>query len=141
MADQSDPTSEIVPVAEAIRGELAALVGDDAPEVSDALGRLLDECRAAPDATSRGRAEDGLYQLLAQREGTRLRMDELLPRFVEERADPAYSGLLGVTDPVAVDRWVCERGDYAYPVLDADDTPPRNCPTHGIPLVFVPAEG
>jgi hypothetical protein len=141
MGDQLHPTPEIVPVAEAIRGELAALLGDDAPAVADALGLLLDECRAAPDAGSRGRAEDGLYQLLAERDATRLRMDELLPRLVEERADPSYSGLLGVPEPVAVDRWICERGDYAYPVLDVDDTPPRVCPNHGIPLVFVPAEG
>jgi hypothetical protein len=133
--------SEILKAASAVVPELPGLLGSDATAFGQMLSELVEQARSSEDPTARIRAEDAIYKLLASRDETRERMDQLLPEEQEERG---WAPTFGHSGPVPVDRWICpEQGcTYNFPVLSIDDPtpPPEFCLVHTeVRLVFHPA--
>lgn len=120
----------IVDTARRIARELSA---DD--ELRESIAEQCDRVTASPPGEERERAIDDLYLLLAGREHTRRRMDELLPDDFARFRD----GLEGDPD-VRYDRYACPEGDYVWEVFDVDEQPPTHCPHDGKPLTFVRAD-
>ncbi len=141
--DQAPPPgeSEILKVASTVGPELPGLLGSDAPAFARMLAELAAQVRSSEDPAARTQAEDELYQLLASRDETRERMDQLLPEEQEERG---WAPMLSHSSPVPADRWICPEQDctYNFPVLSIDDPtpPPQFCPVHEkVRLAFRPA--
>lgn len=133
--------SEILKVVTKLTPELPELLGSDAPVFGRVLSEFAEQARVSEDPAVRADAEDEIYNLLASREGTRERMDQLLPEEQEERG---WAPVVGHSGPVPADRWVCPRKacTYNFPVLSIDDPvpPPESCPVHPkVRLVFRPA--
>jgi hypothetical protein len=133
--------SEILKVVSTVAPELPRLLGSDAPAFGRMLSELAEQARSSEDPAARIRAEDAIYKLLASRDETRERMDQLLPEEQEERG---WAPMLGHSGPVPADRWICpEQGcTYNFPVLSIDDPtpPPVFCLVHPkVRLVFRPA--
>ena len=133
--------SEILKVADTVVPELPGLLGSDAPAFGQMLAQLTEQARSSEDPAARTHAEDEIYKLLASRNKTRERMDQLLP---EEQEARAWAPGLGHSGPVPADRWVCPEQDctYNFPVLSIDDPTqrPEFCPVHEkVRLVFCPA--
>jgi hypothetical protein len=119
-----------VQAAETIRLELPSLIPADAVAVDRALQALLEQAKHGTDV-------DGLIDdLLTQHAGTRARWDELLEELGGEKG-PGFEELPGQLPAIATDGWACPRGDYFYPIFDADEPPAQEkCPVHHIPLEF-----
>ncbi|MGH3404578.1 MAG: hypothetical protein ACRDRJ_19060 [Streptosporangiaceae bacterium] len=133
--------SEILKVARTVTPELPGLLGSDAPAFGRMLSELAEQARSSQDPPARMHAEDEIYRLLASRDETRERMDQLLPEEQEERG---WARVLGHSSPVPADRWICpEQGcTFNFPVLSIDDPtpPPEFCLVHEkVRLVFRPA--
>jgi hypothetical protein len=119
-----------VQAAETIRPELPSLIPADAAAVDRALQTLLEQ-------TEDGTVVDALIDdLLTEHAGTRARWDQLLEELAGEKG-PGFEELAGQPPAIATDGWACPRGDYFYPIFDADEPPPQEkCPVHHIPLEF-----
>jgi hypothetical protein len=133
--------SEILKVADTVAPELPRLLGSEAPAFGRMLSELAAQARSSEGQAARMQSEDEIYKLLASRDETRERMDQLLPEVQEERG---WAPVLGHSAPVPADRWICPEQDctYNFPVLSIDDPTPRPefCLVHeNVRLVFRPA--
>ncbi len=124
---------EIDEVAEAISRELPQLLGpDDREEVGARLSALRTRLGEG-DAV-----EDEIIALLAEREPTRARLDELLPASAL-LGDRGFEPLPGRSPiPPGVELYSCPHRDYLWPRSDVAEPVP-NCPNHGIALVPIDA--
>jgi hypothetical protein len=121
-------------VARQIGHELPALLGqDEGAAVRRELDGLLAEAEKGEEV------DDRLLALLAAREATRVRADELLPASLEE-GERGFEPLPGYpSEPPGLAVYGCPEGDYDWPQFEAGEPVP-DCPLHGIPLVRVGSE-
>jgi hypothetical protein len=122
----------LVNVVERLAQELPVLMTDFEPLHAD-LAALLARLRAGdgdPEETL-----DEILALLASRQETRTRLDDLLgPEHAEDRT-PRFAG-----DPVVgYEQAVCPRCGRAWVILDADEDelPPERCPNDGAVLTVI----
>jgi rubrerythrin len=116
-------TRRILNAAARLRPHLPA---DDATEL-DALSREIEH---RPTAA----LLDQVIELVGRDPDTRHRLRNLLATGTDgERTTMPYGPLEG--DPTSdYDRWVCAKCGYAFPVIDADDPVPAECPNDRSPL-------
>jgi hypothetical protein len=118
----SEPT--IRQIAARIRGELNDLLGSDA---ASALVEL--------DASLEEEDDDRVLAVLARREPTRERLDELLAGgLAGERGFSPTPGIDGRPPDALIYR--CPKGDYEWPAYQVGEVIPA-CPNHHIALALV----
>jgi hypothetical protein len=122
-------------VADAIHQELPTLLEpEEAGDAGARLSDLLERADAGEDV------DDELIAVLAAREETRARMDELLPEFLAT-GERGFEPLPGYSpEPAAVEMYRCPQGDYEWPLFEAGEPVP-DCPVHGLPLVRIEDDG
>lgn len=127
--------------ARAIRPFLPDLIGPDSGRVDGRLAALLAAARRGENVTMPVRS------VLEEHEATADFLDAVLadaPRYLPPDLWPEnlsvrdYQGLPSPSPgPVDFEVYVCEKGDYTFYQLAADDKPPL-CPTHGTELSLEP---
>ena len=130
----------ILAAARAVRPFLPDLIGPEADQMDGRLAVLLGAARRGEDVTGSVRL------VLEEHEATADFLVEILadaPRYLPPDVRPenlqvrGYQGLPGPGDPVDIEVYKCEKGDYTYYQLAADDPVPL-CRTHRTKLVLCP---
>ena len=116
---------DIVSAARTVRSELHSLLGEDSVAVGRRLDDLLDRAGRHEDTA------DDILLLLAADDRTRRRLQMLLPD-EPDNVRSAYQGLPGYGDPSAEIAYGCQVCGYEYPIFEAGESPPAECPNgHG----------
>jgi hypothetical protein len=110
-------------IAARVREELDDLLGPDAPSALAELDASLEE------------DDDRILAVLASREPTRERLDELLASgLAGERGFAPPPGIDSRPPDVLIYR--CPKGDYEWPAYQVGEVIPA-CPNHNVPLTLV----